>query len=106
MYAKMEVIWFVIQLTHVSGHNEAESKKRKFKFRQNCFAKVVSDWTKVALLAGKKGYFNEYFLCKWHFTNLNIHFSLDFEQQNTFYKKQSLSQYFSSTCGRNMSLYG
>ena len=46
-----------MQLTHVSGHNGAESKKQKFKFRQNCFAKVVSDWTKVALLAGKKCYF-------------------------------------------------
>ena len=39
------------------------------------------------------------------FANLNTHFSLDFEQQNKFNKKQSISRYFSSTCGQNMNPY-
>ena len=40
----MEVHFFVMQLTHVSGHNGAQSKKQKFIFGQNGFANVVSDF--------------------------------------------------------------
>ena len=32
----------VMQFTHLSQHNGAWSKKQKFKFRQNCFANLVS----------------------------------------------------------------
>ena len=42
-----------MQFTHVSGHNGASSKKQKNKFRQNCFANVVSDLKKS--LNGQKG---------------------------------------------------
>ena len=41
MHAKMEVYFVVLQLTHISGLNGALSKKKKFKFRQNCLANVV-----------------------------------------------------------------
>ena len=43
MHAKMEVHFFVMQITHVSEPNGALSKKLKLKFRQNGFANVVSD---------------------------------------------------------------
>ena len=42
MHAKMEVYFVIMQFTKVSGHNGAKTKKQKFKFRQNCFANVVS----------------------------------------------------------------
>ena len=43
----MEVTFFVMQFTHVSGPNAAWSKKQKLKFRQNCFVNVVSDLKKL-----------------------------------------------------------
>ena len=40
----MEVIFFVLQFTHVSEHKGAKSKKPKFKFGQNGFSNKISDY--------------------------------------------------------------
>ena len=89
MHAKMEVNFFyVMQFTHISVHNRAQRTKQKFKLRPNCLANAVSDLNKI--LAVKVGCFNYHFLWKLHFANLKTQYSLDFEQQNKFYKKQSV----------------
>ena len=49
MHAKMEVNFVVMQYTHVFGHDGALSKKLQLKFRQNCFANVVSDKKKCLI---------------------------------------------------------
>ena len=39
-----------MQITHISEHNGAKSKKQKVKFpKKNSFANVVSDLKKIAL---------------------------------------------------------
>ena len=81
MRAKMEVNVVLLQFIHVSWQNGARSKKRTKKFRQKCFASLVLDLKKNAILAVNVGCFNLYFLCKWRFANLITHFSFDFEQQ-------------------------
>ena len=57
MHAKIEVNFFVMQITHVSETNGAQSKKTKIKFRQNGFANVVSDKKKKCLIGRKCGSF-------------------------------------------------
>ena len=51
----MEVLFFVMQITHTSEPNEALSKKQKIKFRKTCFANVVSDLKKKCLIGRKSG---------------------------------------------------
>ena len=59
MHAKMEVNYFVMQITHISEPNGAQSKKQKFKFSQNGFTNMVSDKIKkITLLAVNVGCFN------------------------------------------------
>ena len=58
MHAKMEVNFFVMQITHVSEPNGAQSKKQKIKFRQSCLLMWSQINKKNALLAVNVGYFN------------------------------------------------
>ena len=58
IHAKMEVNFFVMQITHVFEPNGAQSKKQKKKFRKNGFASMVSDIKKITLLAVNEGSFN------------------------------------------------
>ena len=53
MHAKMEVNFCVMQITHISEPNGAQSKKQELKLRQNGFANVVSDKKKNCLISCK-----------------------------------------------------